>query len=373
MALATSVEPLELADVLGQVIAQRYRVDTMLGVGGMGAVFRCHHLALGRDVAIKVLHPEICDAGEAAARFAREALSASRLDHTNCVRVLDFGSWHDRRGRPAKYLCMELLCGFELARLLEGQLALPHVLALVGQMLDGLEHAHSRGVVHRDVKPRNVVIVASHGGEDVVKLVDFGTAKILTGDGAAARLTREGTVCGTPHYMSPEQVAGGAVDGRADLYALGVLLHRMLSGRLPFDAQDSGRVMQMQLFDDPPPLPPRLPERLRKFGAQLLAKDRNHRHPSAAAARRELDAIIVERRRASQSLEAVELAEALGASATARSAARRRVAIRSSCAQDDHPTRPTGIHPTVADAISPPASAAPEAPVHPPSPRNPRH
>ncbi|MBC8072231.1 MAG: serine/threonine protein kinase, partial [Deltaproteobacteria bacterium] len=237
MTNATKVESSELTRLVGQTIAERYRVDAMIGIGGMGAVFRCRHLMLGNDVAIKVLHPDVCDETQAAARFAREAKSASRLDHANCVRVLDFGGWTAQDGRVAMYLCMELLSGFELARLLDGQLATAHVLSLVGQMLDGLDHAHSRGVVHRDLKPRNIVIVAGANGEDVVKLVDFGTAKILTGEDATARLTREGTVCGTPHYMSPEQVAGGPIDGRADLYAIGILLHRMLSGRLPFDSQ----------------------------------------------------------------------------------------------------------------------------------------
>ncbi|MBC8067788.1 MAG: serine/threonine protein kinase, partial [Deltaproteobacteria bacterium] len=329
MTTGNATEPLELRQLVGQVISERYQVDGVIGVGGMGAVFRCRHLGLGLDVAVKVLHPHIGNDAECGARFAREAHSASRLDHPNCVRVLDFGNFQDDGGRVAKYLCMELLCGFELARLLDEPLPTGQALALVRQMLDGLAHAHERGVVHRDVKPRNVVIVAGSRGEDVVKLVDFGTAKILTGEGAAERMTRQGTVCGTPNYMSPEQVVGEPIDGRADLYATGVLLHRMLCGRLPFAAEDPARVMQMHLLDPPPPLPRRLPERLRAFGAQLLAKNRERRHRTAAAARDELDAIIAAR--PPEPLEGRERADAstaLHAGTAPSTRARRRISIR---------------------------------------------
>lgn len=349
MNAANSVEPLQLRQLVGQVISERYRVDTVIGVGGMGAVFRCRHLGLGLDVAIKVLHPHIGDDAENGARFAREAHSASRLDHPNCVRVLDFGNWQDDRGRVAKYLCMELLCGFELARLLEEPLTTTQVLALVGQMLDGVQHAHERGVVHRDVKPRNVVIVAGSAGEDVVKLVDFGTAKILSGEGAAARMTRQGTVCGTPNYMSPEQVMGEQIDGRADLYAIGVLLHRMLCGRLPFAAKDPGVVMQMHLLDDPPPLPSHLPAPLRAFVTRLLAKNREHRHPSAAIAREEVDALMAAwPPEPCGALATMMRTDASDAGTSTPSSARRRIAIRTPYGDEDQATRPTGIHPTVA-------------------------
>lgn len=355
MTTANSVEPLQLRQLVGQVISERYRVDTLIGVGGMGAVFRCRHLGLGLDVAIKVLHPHIGGDAENGARFAREAHSASRLDHPNCVRVLDFGNWHDDRGRVAKYLCMELLCGFELARLLEEPLTTTQVLALVRQMLDGVSHAHERGVVHRDVKPRNVVIVAGSAGEDVVKLVDFGTAKILSGEGAAARMTRQGTVCGTPNYMSPEQVMGEQIDGRADLYAIGVLLHRMLCGRLPFAAKDPGLVMRMHLLDAPPPLPTHLPGPLRAFVARLLAKNREHRHPTAAIARDEVGAIMAAwPPEPCGALATIERAEALDGGAPTPSSSRRRIAIRAPYSYEDQPTRQTGIHPTVA----PPSGAA---------------
>jgi serine/threonine protein kinase len=347
----TAMEPLELRQLVGQVISERYRVDGVIGVGGMGAVFRCRHLGLGLDVAVKVLHPHIGDDAESGARFAREAHSASRLDHPNCVRVLDFGNFRDERGRVAKYLCMELLCGFELARLLDEPLATEHALALVRQMLDGLAHAHARGVVHRDVKPRNVVIVAGSRGEDVVKLVDFGTAKILTGEGAAERMTRQGTVCGTPSYMSPEQVVGEPIDGRADLYATGVLLHRMLCGRLPFDADDPARVMQMHLLEPPPSLPRRLPERLRAFGARLLAKNRERRHPTAAAARDELDAIISARSpELCIGVETAHGSTALPAAAATGPSTRRRLSIRTIYPSDDEPTRQTGVVTTVTPA-----------------------
>lgn len=333
----------------GDVIADRYRVDAVIGAGAMGAVLRCRHLGLGQDVAVKVLLPELCTRPDVAGRFAREAQSASRLDHPSCVRVLDFGSWVAKDGRAAKYLSMELLAGFELTRLLDRPMGVAQAMSLVRQMLDGLAHAHSRGVVHRDVKPQNVVIIPGPGGTNVVKLVDFGIAKILTGEGAGARMTAEGLICGTPHYMSPEQITGSPVDGRSDLYAVGVLLYRMLTASLPFPGTDLRVVMRMHLVDEPPPLPEHVPTPLRDFVATLLAKNRNHRHVSAAAARDELDEIIGGVSSAAPTrktgdmparpFETLDLSAALGGS-DARAATRGRIAVRAGTTETSRPELP---------------------------------
>ncbi|MBC8071242.1 MAG: serine/threonine protein kinase, partial [Deltaproteobacteria bacterium] len=269
--------------LLGLVIAERYRVDAVLGIGGMGAVLRCRHLGLDRDVAVKLLHPELAADAEIAARFDREARSASRLEHPNCVHVFDFGAWQPSGGGPvAKYLAMQLLSGCELADLLGQPLPPRRAIALVQQILAGLEHAHERGIVHRDLKPENVFVTTDPSGVEVLKLVDFGIAKITAGEGANAKLTRMGVVFGTPRYMSPEQAAGGVVDLRTDLYAVGVILFEMLSGLPPFLDDDAMALLRKHLFHDPPPLPDSVPPQLRAITFRLLHKERDGRFASAA-------------------------------------------------------------------------------------------
>jgi len=274
--------PDDPALLIGRVIAERYRVEAVLGRGGMGAVLRCHHLGLHRDVAVKLLHPDIAADAEIATRFEREATSASRLDHPNCVRVLDFGAWQPAPGAPvAKYLAMQLLEGCELADLLGTPLAPARSIALVRQIFAGLEHAHGQGIVHRDLKPENVFVTRDHTGAETLKLVDFGIAKITDGEGANAKLTRMGLVFGTPQYMSPEQAAGGVVDARTDLYATGVILYEMIAGLPPFLADDAMALLRMHLFDAPPPLADSVPAPLRALVLRLLEKDRAARYASA--------------------------------------------------------------------------------------------
>lgn len=276
--------------LIGHVIAERYRVDAVLGRGGMGAVLRCHHLGLRRDVAVKLLHPEIAADAEISARFEREATSASRLDHPNCVRVLDFGAWQPAPGAPVvKYLAMQLLEGKELASLLGQPLGAVRALALVRQILAALEHAHAQGIVHRDLKPENVFVTHDHSGAETLKLVDFGIAKITEGEGANAKLTRMGVVFGTPQYMSPEQAAGGVVDARSDLYSTGVILYEMLAGLPPFLGDDAMMLLRKHLFETPPPLPDSIPSAVRAVVMRLLDKDRDARYASATEVLAALD------------------------------------------------------------------------------------
>ena len=275
----------DLTGMLGAVLVDTYRLDEVIGEGGMGAVFRGHHLHLGRDFAIKVLHPDYSHDPELVKRFDREAQSASRLDHPNCLRVLGFGTTDD----GVKYIVMELLDGVEFQHLVDGPMAPRRAAELILQVVCGLEHAHSQGVVHRDLKPQNILATRDADGREVLKLVDFGIAKILHGEGAHEPMTRAGMCFGTPHYMSPEQALGQPIDARADLYAIGVLLYTLVAGRLPFTSDDLIALVRMQVSSDPPPLPDSVPRELAAIILRLLAKPRDDRFPDASALRGALE------------------------------------------------------------------------------------
>ncbi len=183
---------------------------------------------------------------------------------------------------------MQLLEGIELHDLIRGPMEPLRALDLFIQILAGLEHAHGRGVVHRDLKPQNVFVSREPDGSEVLKLVDFGIAKLVSGEGAGEAMTRAGMVFGTPLYMSPEQCLGVEVDARSDLYSAGILLYLMLSGKLPFVSDDPVAVIRMQVSQDPPPLPPGVPEDLGAIVARLLAKQREARFPDAKTVRKML-------------------------------------------------------------------------------------
>ncbi|PRQ06014.1 serine/threonine protein kinase [Enhygromyxa salina] len=265
------------AMITGEMIHERYRIEGLLGRGGMGAVYRAHHVGLRRDVAIKVLHTELSRDPSTAKRFDREAHSVSRLDHRNCVRVTDFGTTDG----GVKYLVMELLEGAELEASLGQPWAPVRAVDTIMQMLEGLEHAHHFGIVHRDLKPENVFVTQDFRGGEIVKLVDFGIAKLIDDEGAKEQLTRAGMVFGTPRYMSPEQASGGKLDERTDLYATGLILYQMLAGHPPFVSDDAATLLRMHILADPPALPPSVPEPLARVVAKLLEKSRNDRHASA--------------------------------------------------------------------------------------------
>jgi len=266
--------------LLGQVLGGRYRLDALLGMGAMGAVFRAHHTGLARDVALKLLHEDMMASEEMRARFAREAAAVSKLDHPNCVRISDFGSDGNHQ-----YLVMELLQGESLsARADEEPLPPLEALAITDDVLAGLEHAHGHGLVHRDIKPDNVFMVHEEGGGARAKLLDFGIVKLQEQEGARP-LTKLGMIFGTPCYMSPEQATGSSVDARTDLYSVGIVLYLLLAGRLPFDSEDPLKVLRQQIREAPPPLPAAVPDPLRALVERLLAKKPEERYPSAAVAR----------------------------------------------------------------------------------------
>lgn len=270
----------DLQDLVGRTIAERYRVDALIGVGGMAVVFRAHHLGLGRDVAVKLLHPHMTENPEVSARFDREARSASRLDHPNCVQVTDFGSTE----QGTKFMVMQLLEGGELTQILEKPVPAKRAVELTLQILRGLEHAHKQGVIHRDVKPENVFVTSDHADLETLKLVDFGIAKIVGAASGDTHKTTVGLVFGTPAYMSPEQAMGVEADARSDLYSTGVILYQMLAGKLPHDHEDPVSLVRMQVSRSPEPLPSSVPPVLAGFVERLLQKDRDERFPSATQA-----------------------------------------------------------------------------------------
>jgi tetratricopeptide (TPR) repeat protein len=276
--------------MIGSVVGDRYRVVSRIGVGGMGAVYRAEHTMMRRDFAIKVLLPELGGKDEFARRFEREAESASRLAHPNIIAVTDFG----RTDAGALFLAMEFLAGHSLSSVIAGgPVPRERALRIIRQILRGLDHAHAAGIVHRDLKPDNIMLVERDGQSDVVKILDFGIAKVTaptSGNGGAngTVLTQAGVIFGTPDYLSPEQALGEVVDARADIYAAGVILYEMLAGRKPFESEDKVKIISMHLAHAPPRLREanpavEVPVALEQAVLQALEKSRENRFATAAA------------------------------------------------------------------------------------------
>jgi serine/threonine protein kinase len=280
----------DLSHLLGTTLAEKYRIDEILGAGGMGTVFSAHHLLLKRDVAVKVLHPDLGENPDIRERFDREAQSAARLEHPNIVHVSEYGSTET----GIKFMVMQLLEGHELIEELGEKMDPARVFSLAGQLFSGLEHAHQNGVIHRDLKPENVYVTRNHEDEEVIKLVDFGIAKLVLDDDEKDQmrtLTQLGMVFGTPRYMSPEQATGSPIDPRTDLYSAGVILYEMLAGDAPFDNDDPVALVRMQVTAEPPALDPSIPGDLAAIVYRLLEKRREDRFPDATAVRAALDLV----------------------------------------------------------------------------------
>jgi serine/threonine-protein kinase len=272
------------------VIDGRYRVGAHLANGGMGAIFRAEHVYMRKELALKLLRPELSVLPDIAERFRREAEIAASLEHANIVRVTDFG----KSSEGWLFLVMELLAGESLfERMRAGPLSVEETLPILAQVCSGLEAAHARGVVHRDLKPENVFLVDAPS--TWVKLLDFGIAKIT--DPLVASDTAAGVVVGTPEYASPEQATGSVVDGRADLYAVGLVAWRMLAGYHPFPTDDSRRLLMMQATRPVPPMSDARPDLVRWPGVAGLvdracAKDPDQRFQSAAEMRAVIEACL---------------------------------------------------------------------------------
>jgi serine/threonine protein kinase len=271
-------------DLIGREIAGRYRVTAKLGEGGMGAVYRGEQISLKRKVAIKVLRPELSADPGLVRRFNAEAELAAKLSHPNTVGIYDFGQ--DAGG--ALFIAMEYLEGDSLRAVVtrEGPLPPARALAIARQIAASLADAHAHGIVHRDLKPDNVMLTERGRERDVVRVLDFGIAKLRDDNRATVNaMTRAGDLVGTPQYMAPEQIRGDAVDGRTDIYALGAILYEMVTGRLPFEGPTVMAVLSKHLTEAPPPPTARrpdlgLPPALDHLIMSALAKEPTGRPPS---------------------------------------------------------------------------------------------
>jgi serine/threonine-protein kinase len=259
-----------------------WRIERHVADGGMAEVYAAVHPILGRRAAIKVLNPELAGDADAVSRFREEARIVSRIAHRNLVDVFSFGTLPDQR----PYFVMEWLAGQTLqARLRAGPLPLDRAFDIVDQIACALEAAHAHGVVHRDVKPENVVLVPL-GDRDLVKLVDFGVAKSKSG----TRRTLGSVVLGTPEYFSPEQASGAAVDPRSDIYSLGIVLYEMIVGARPFDGNNPMALAQLHLSAPVPRLSalwPGVPPAIDDLVWRMLAKD-PRRRPALAEVRSQM-------------------------------------------------------------------------------------
>jgi serine/threonine protein kinase len=236
--------------MVGRVVGGRYRLESVLGQGAMGAVYRSVQVTLAKPYAIKVLLPSLARDAQLVARFQQEARIAAAIRHPGLVEVFDFGVEDG-----IAYFVMELLQGRTLSEYVGSGDALPakEAVRIVADVADAVAVAHDRGVIHRDLKPANIFLARRSGGDDAVKVLDFGVSKASVFASEAPE-TRADSVCGTPSYMSPEQTGRGVVDARSDQYSLGVVLYRLLSGKLPFEAAEAVVVMYMHLERPPPPL-----------------------------------------------------------------------------------------------------------------------
>ncbi len=286
------VDPEPASSLIDQVLADRYRIERLLGEGGMGEVYLARHVRTGRPLAVKLLVPEAAREPENLQRFEREARALGALGHPNIVGIHDFAETAD--GRP--FLVMDYLEGEELAHRLErvGRLPWPEAARLFDQIASALHAAHQAGVLHRDLKPGNIFLARSAGAPERVVLLDFGLAKSVSAE--EARVTRTGIIMGTPLYMSPEQARGGDLDVRSDVYSLAAMFFEMLAGRPPFEGSTWTAILTALLVEPPPLLsqsvPADLPGHLDQVLASALSKDPAFRPPDVAS----LAAAVLERR-----------------------------------------------------------------------------
>jgi eukaryotic-like serine/threonine-protein kinase len=294
----TSYLPPKVDPLIGQVLVGRYLIQKKLGEGGMGAVYLATHNLLEKQVALKVLHGEFARKPDLVERFMQEAKSASRIRHENVIDISDFGSTPE----GLVFFAMELLKGHDLheeiarARLAGQLLPWERTKKIFLQICAALGAAHAIGIIHRDLKPENIYLVEFLGEPDFVKLLDFGIAKLTEVSDGDRKLTRTGMLFGTPEYMSPEQARGEPIDRRVDVYAMGCILFQMVTGRVPFEADNFMSVLSLHLVEPPPVIPPEVfdsigaPRALAAVIDHALAKDPNQRFGSidelASAVRR---------------------------------------------------------------------------------------
>src|SRR5262245_47160210 len=283
LSLGKNPEPVSL---LGMTLDKKYYLESELGVGGMGTVYRARRLLIGDKVAVKVLHPDQMSDYQAIERFRREAQTAARLKHANLINIFDFGVSNE----GILYQAMELAEGETLRQMIEREGTISETVSaeIIRQVCAGLDEAHREGVVHRDIKPENILILKTTSGIQV-KVLDFGI--VALSDSNVDKLTRTGTVLGTPHYMSPEQCMGSELDGRSDIYSLGVVLFEMLTGEVPFKSPTPSAIVIQQVNQAPPQLRsvnPNISPAIEAVVLHALAKTPDARPQSAGEMANEL-------------------------------------------------------------------------------------
>lgn len=267
-------------DFIGQILAERYEIVSFIGRGAMGSVYKARQVAIGRDVAVKMMSNQSIDE-RATQRFVKEAMAMSALTHPHLISLIDFGETADK----IPFLVMEYLDGTTLTKLIDKNgLPIQTALRIAEQIAEGLAHAHARGFIHRDLKPSNVMLIGDN--QDFVKIVDLGIVKALDKDGAEAmRLTHTGEIFGSPLYMSPEQCLGQALDERSDIYALGCLTYETITGTPPIIGENFVQTVYRHVHDIPsmmqdvrPDLA--IPAEVESLVARALSKNRDDRHAS---------------------------------------------------------------------------------------------
>ncbi len=348
--------------LIGRTLPGGFVILELIGVGGMGRVYRAEQTTLGRTVAVKIVHPHLAGEENAVARFITEARAASRLNHPNSVAVIDFGKTNDGQ----LYLVMEYLRGKDLARVAyeEGPLPFKRIVDVLRQVLAALSEAHHLEIIHRDLKPENIILEPVRAGGDFVKVVDFGLAKMRVEEKAPS-ITSPGIVCGTPEYMSPEQGRGDPLDPRSDLYAVGVIMYQLLTGRLPFEADTPTQVVLMHLSKAPPHpneiAPERqIPQQLVSIVMRSLAKEAKDRYGSADDFSSELGAAMDEIEATAQAISGMQACPKCGASNSLK---------QKFCGQCGSGLAPRPPSQKGAAVVVPPETMREAAPAAPPPPR----
>jgi tRNA A-37 threonylcarbamoyl transferase component Bud32 len=267
-------------NLVGRIFSDRYRLTRKVGEGAMGQVYLARHTFMDKNVAVKVLHPQMLAHDEVVERFQREAKAAAHIEHPNVCAATDFG----RYGEGGLFLVMEWLDGRSLEAVIieDGPLPAQRAIHIAIQAAEGVQRAHELQIVHRDLKPANIMLVTRDGDPDFVKVTDFGVARVPIGN--TSKLTQAGTTYGTPSYMSPEQAMGDEIDARADIYALGVMLFEMLSGRLPFEGSSIAHILSMHVTEPAPHViefAPDVPRALDELVFRCMAKSPDDRFRSA--------------------------------------------------------------------------------------------
>lgn len=275
---------------IGRVVDNRYEITEHIGHGGMGTVYKVVHTQIGKIAAIKLLHANLTEDRELTKRFHREAEAISKLSNPNTVQVFDFG-----RVDQTVYLVMEYLKGEDLSTILrrDGPMPVERAAPILIQICDALTEAHDLGIIHRDLKPENVRVSRTRDGQDFIKVMDFGLAKILAEEDQDPSITAKGNLVGTPYYMAPELIRAQPIDVRADIYSLGAMSYRMLTGENAFIANTPVGVLTKHITDDLVPPSERAPERnlsrdVDELVSRAMAKDRDRRYRSADELKRDL-------------------------------------------------------------------------------------